>query len=223
MFFSEFYEALIEWGYDLLQLKVRNKNVLESIFPDFKEHLAARLQDLCLRTLIVEVHDYDNRGELRGKDSQEKYEYFCKEIIKKEEFIQRIFFRYPVLCQCTKKAVENMSAFYADIIECFLKDRQAIQSALCQGKEVQSICGIKGGFSDVHNKGRCVVRVLLDNGEEILYKPRSMDNEKRYSEMLRWLAVETGIKQYEYTILSYPDHSWCSIVGYASCHSQMVM
>lgn len=220
MFFSEFYEALIEWGYDLLQMKVRNKNVLESIFPDFKEHLAARLQDLCLRTLIVEVHDYDNRGELRGKDSQEKYEYFCKEIIKKEEFIQRIFFQYPVLCQCTKKAVENMSAFYADIIECFLKDRQAIQSALCQGKEVQSICGIKGGFSDVHNKGRCVVRVLLDNGEEILYKPRSMDNEKRYSEMLRWLAVETGIKQYEYTILSYPDHSWCSIVGYASCHSQ---
>ena len=65
-----------------------------------------------------------------------------------------------------------------------------------------------------------MVRVLLDNGEEILYKPRSMDNEERYSEMLRWLAVETGIKQYEYTILSYPDHSWCSIVGYASCHSQ---
>ena len=145
MFFTEFYENLIESGCNILQSKMEDKNTWESIFPDFKEQLALRLQNLCIRTLIVEMHVCDGRGELDGRDSQEKYEYFCKEIIKKEEFIQRIFFRYPVLCQCTKKAVENMSAFYADIIECFLKDRQAIQSALCQGKEVQSICGIKGG------------------------------------------------------------------------------
>lgn len=220
MFFEGFYEALIESGLDLLQQRVRDTNTLKSIFPDFKEQLAHRLQKLCIRTLIVEMHDYENRGDLKEKDSKEKYEYFCKEIIKKEEFLQRTFARYPVLCQCTEEAVKNMAAFYADIIECFQKDSQAIQQMFCQGKEVRSIHGIKGGFSDVHNKGRCVVRVLLDNGVEILYKPRSMDNEMRYADMLKWLARETGISQYDYTILSYSDHSWCSIVGCASCDSQ---
>lgn len=179
MFFGGFYEALIESGLDLLQQRVRDTNILKSIFPDFKEQLAHSLQKLCIRTLIVEMHDYDNCGNLKGKDSKEKYEYFCKEIIKKEEFLQRTFARYPVLYQCTEEAVKNMAAFYADIIECFQKDSQAIQQMFCQGKEVRSIHGIKGGFSDVHNKGRCVVRVLLDNGVEILYKPRSMDNEMR--------------------------------------------
>lgn len=220
MFFSEFYEILIESGCDLLQMRIRNKNVLVSIFPDFKEHLAIRLQNICIRTLIVEMHGYDNRGDLKGKDSQEKYEYFCKEIIKKEKFIQKAFARYPVLRQCTEESMKNMAAFYADIIECFQKDRQVIQRVLCQGEEVRSIRKIKGGFSDVHNKGRCVVKVLLDNGAEILYKPRSMDNEKRYAEMLQWLAEETGISQYEYAILSYSDHSWCSVVSYTSCDSQ---
>lgn len=220
MFFSRFYESLIKSGLDLLQQKVWDKNTLESIFPDFKEQLAHRLQKICIRSLIVEMHDYDNRGDLKGKDSKEKYEYFCKEIIEKKEFKQRTFARYPVLHQCTEEAMGNMAAFYTDIINCFQKDRQAIQQVLCQGKEVRSIRRIKGGFSDVHNKGRCVVRVLLDNGAEILYKPRSMDSEKRYAEMLQWLARETGISQYDYAILSFSDHSWCSIVDYVSCDSR---
>ena len=93
MFFGGFYEALIESGLDLLQQKVRDTNTLKSIFPDFKEQLALRLQNLCIRTLIVEMHDYDNRGDLKGKNSKEKYEDFCKEIIKKEEFMQRTFAR----------------------------------------------------------------------------------------------------------------------------------
>lgn len=220
MFFSEFYDTLIESGCSFLRQKVQDKYTLECVFPDFKEQLAIRLQNLCIRTLIVEMHDYDNRGELKGRDSREKYEYFCKEIIKKEEFLHRVFARYPVLCQCTEEAVKNMVAFYADVIECFRKERQDIQQVLCQGRETRSIQGIKGGFSDVHKKGRCVVRVLLDNGAEILYKPRSMDNEKRYAEMLQWLVKETRISQYQYGILSYPDHSWCSIVSYGPCNSQ---
>lgn len=220
MFFTEFYENLIESGCNILQSKIEDKNTWESIFPDFKEQLALRLQNLCIRTLIVEMHVCDGRGELDGRDSQEKYEYFCKEIIKKEEFIRRTFKDYPVLRQCIEEAVENMAAFYIDVLEYFQKDRKAIQQALCQGKAVRNIRRIKGGFSDVHNKGRCVVRVVLDNGTEILYKPRSMGNEKRYAEMLQWLTRETGINQYEYVILSYPDHSWCSIVSYASCDSQ---
>ena len=89
MFFEGFYEALIKYEIDLLQQKVRDKNTLESIFPDFKEQLAYRLQKLCIRTLIVEMHDYDNRGVLKGKDSKEKYEYFCKEIIKKRNLYKK--------------------------------------------------------------------------------------------------------------------------------------
>ena len=43
-----FYVALIKSGLNLLQQKVRDKKSLESIFPDFKEQLAHRLQNVCI-------------------------------------------------------------------------------------------------------------------------------------------------------------------------------
>lgn len=53
MFFEGFYEALIESGLDLLQQRVRDTNTLKSIFPDFKEQLAHRLQKLCINVIYL--------------------------------------------------------------------------------------------------------------------------------------------------------------------------
>lgn len=220
LFFSGFYKSVVNYGHHLLRLKIQEDEIFQRILSDFEEQLMMRLRDISIRVLIVEMHDYDSGGYLKGKDSREKYEYFCKEIAAKKSYIQRVFDRFPVLCRCIKEAVENTVDFYTDIMNWFHADKQAIQQKLCGGESVNYIQRIKGGFSDVHNKGRYVVRVLLDNGIEIICKPRSMETEKRYSEMLKWLAGETQIDQYEYEILSYSDHSWCTIVEYASCGSE---
>ena len=47
-----------------------------------------------------------------------------------------------------------------------------------------------------------------------------MENEKGYSELLRYISERTGISQLEYPFLSFSDHSWCSIVAYKDCHTQ---
>lgn len=220
LFFSDFYKSIVKYGLYLLQSNIQENNICHRLFKDFEEQLTVRLQDLSIRVLIVEMHDYDSGGYLKGRDSREKYEYFCKAIAAKKSYIQRVFERFPVLCRCIKETVENTVDYYTDIMNWFHADKQAIQQRLCGGESVNYIQRIKGGFSDVHNKGRYVVRVLLDNGIEIICKPRSMETEKRYSEMLKWLAGETQIDQYEYEILSYSDHSWCAIVEYASCGSE---
>lgn len=220
IFFWQFYKNLVSYGGCLLQLKIQNKSILNRIISDFTGQLTIHLQDLCIRTLIVEMHDYDSRGKLIGENAKGKYDYFCEEILVQKDFILRVFERYPVLGRCIEEAIVNMADFYTDIVKWFQHDRQAIQEVFCQGKDVQGIQRIEGSSSDMHHKGRYVVKVMLDNGMEILCKPRSMDNEERYSEMLQWLERETQITQYEYAILSYPDHSWCSVVEYASCKSQ---
>ena len=76
MYFAGFYETLIRWGCDLLRQRIRNQDALKNIFSDFKEHLVIRLQNMCIRTLIVEMHDYDNRGKLKGKDPTRKVRVF---------------------------------------------------------------------------------------------------------------------------------------------------
>ena len=72
----------------------------------------------------------------------------------------------------------------------------------------------------MHRGGRHVVKVRLDDGSEILYKPHSMENEKQFGELLHWMSQGLKIAQLDYKFLSYEDHSWCSIVEYKSCKTE---
>lgn len=54
---------------------------------------------------------------------------------------------------------------------------------------------------------------------EIFYKPRSMDNEKIYNELLQWISKRTNITQYSYPFLSKKNYSWSSAIYYKECGS----
>ncbi len=127
LYFAEFYNGVIRFGVYLFQLKNYDKNISKEIMIDFGEQMAVSLQDICIRTLIVEMHDFDERGQLKENESKEKYECFCKEIIIKKDFVKRVFEKYPVLCRCMAETVENMVNFYTDILKWFQKDKKAIQ------------------------------------------------------------------------------------------------
>lgn len=161
LFFTGFYKGIIGYGYHLLRSKIQEDKISQSVFIDFEEQLVMRLQDISIRTLIVEMHDHDSAGHLEGENAREKYEHFCKEIVAKGDFVRRIFEHYPVLCRCIEEVVQNTAEFYTDIMNWFRTDKQAIQQRLCNGRSVDHIQGIKGGFSDVHNKGKYVVIDVL--------------------------------------------------------------
>lgn len=76
------------------------------------------------------------------------------------------------------------------------------------------------GLSDLHNGGKEVLKICLENGKKLFLKPRSMENEEFFTRLLDWISERTGTSQYHYTILSRCDHSWCEIVEYQSCESE---
>lgn len=129
-----------------------------------------------------------------------------------------MFQQFPVLQGKIRETVENAVSYYAEVIEWFVKDRKNICEKLCQ--DARRITKISGNFSDVHNHGKQVLKVSLDNGREILFKPRSMENEQVCHEMLQWLGEKTGIKQMSYPFLSYSNHSWSTIVEYKHCKTE---
>ena len=218
--FETFYEEILSRAVGELRRRICEKSAYfsEEIYADFSEHLAGQLQALCLRTLIVQMHYYKQAGKLKGEDSQEEYEFFCREVIGQKQFVGELFRSFPALKACVKKKLKYMTAYYREIVDYFYKDREEIRRRLCP--QATRITKISGNFSDVHNDGRQVLRIELDNTCELFYKPHSMENEEKYSGLLRWLSEKTGIGQLEYSFLSYDDHSWCSIVDYKACHSQ---
>lgn len=222
IFFVEFYQYSLEKGIVKLQKEIQKNGELFSkqIYENFSGDIIKRLQKICLRTLIVQMHEYKKENKLKGKDAKEEYDYFCKNIVGSEEFVVRIFEEYPVLKRCMEEQIKKTIQYYAEVIENFQMDQEKINSTFCTKKKTHRIVRISESGADMHQGGKQVLKIRFDNGLEIFYKPRSMENEIQYEKLLQWLMKSVGIKQYTYPILSYQSHSWCGIVKYAECVSQ---
>ena len=218
--FETFYENILKRAIGRLRENIDEKASCfsETIYSDFSLHLAEQLQSICLRTLISQIHYYKQMGKLKGKNPEEEYDFFCREIVGSQQFSEELFAMFPVLKKCIERKIKQMTVFYTELVNAFRTDREDIRRELCP--KANKITKIWGNFSDAHNNGKQVLRIQLDDIYEILYKPHSMENEKRYSELLQYISEATGIGQLDYSFLSFKDHSWCSIVAYKDCHTQ---
>lgn len=225
LFFVEFYDRLLDYGIGKLKQFLKSKDVdgYDSLEHDFGIHLAFQLQNICLRTLVSEMHSYKQRGLLSGKNEKEEYSYFCGHIVGSTKFENELFTQYPVLCRCVEEKAESLASYYAEVIVHFSEDKIKLQEMCGKKPEyhgISKIVKITGDFSDQHQNGKQVLRLRCDNGMELFYKPRSMENEKSYQELLDWISRRTGTKQHFYSFLSFSDHSWSSVVEYKSCKSE---
>lgn len=192
----------------------------ESVLDDFQGQLSERLQYICSRTLIAEIHEYKDKGLLRGGNSKEEYDYFCDCIIGSSEYMENLSQKYPVLFRCIWECVDETVTFYDEIIRHFKKDAIHLRDGLISNQSSHKISHIISKGSDVHNHGKQVMTVEMDCGEKILYKPHSMENEKTYEGLYNWLQKEAGLETFSYAYLSRKDHSWSAIVSYQSCQSE---
>lgn len=222
LFFPEFYIPFCI--YAVLQLKKRLhddvKYISDKVWESFGLQTAMHLQSVCLRTLIVEIHAYKEKGCLGQGTPEQEYQYFCKDCIKDRKFLQSVMDTYPVLLRCIEERIDCFVSFYAEVIGYFKKDMDQIKEMFFPTEEISVISDIKGVASDLHNNGKQVLRITLNRGLEILYKPHSMENESKYMRLLEWISAKTGIGQYHYAFLSFAGHSWCGIVSYEDCQTE---
>lgn len=74
---------------------------------------------------------------------------------------------FPVLKKCIERKIKQMTVFYTELVNDFQTDREDIRRELCP--KANKITKISGNFSDVHNNGKQVLRIQLDDIYEILY------------------------------------------------------
>lgn len=220
--FPRFYGPFLQYGKELFVKKIgKNSDVIsEHVYQSLQTYLANILQEVCLRTLIAEMHLYKQQKKLQGKDEREKYEFFHSEIVGTSGFKEELFEKYPVLWRCIEEKIHQAVGYYVEIVENCVDNKIEIQKKFCTGVSIKRITNIKSGLSDVHNQGKSVIVVTLDDSLDLLYKPRSMENELGFLNLLEWISDKVGLDCYKYPILSYDNHSWCSIVKHDSCDTE---
>ena len=181
--------------------------------------LLSRLEHICVRTLIYEIHKSKNEGELRGKDTREEYKDFCQRIIT-PQWRKQLEKEYPLLKRSIYETIQNCNRQYAQVLSRIEKDRREIQQVLCGGQEFSGVADITGGIGDAHRGGQSVVKVHLDNGYTIIYKPHSLENESRFEELADKAGRACGLEMKQVPRICRDNYGWEACIDRAPCRTK---
>ncbi len=100
-----------------------------------------------------------------------------------------------------------------------MKDREGINSRFFKGNFCRNILRIDGGGSDAHRQGHRVLFLETDNGERLVYKPRSLAIDEKYTAFLGWVFSGMEIPFWWNCAWDRGDYGWSQWVSGAPCHS----
>lgn len=189
------------------------------VYEQFLLSLLGKLQKLCIRTLIYEIHNLKNQGRLEGDDTKAAYDYFTEHVIN-QEWRASLFRKYPVLERCIGEVIVRSSKLYAEAVNRLFANKEAIVKGILGGTDFSAVAGIEGDIADSHRGGKSVLRMKLDNGKMIIYKPHSISNECIFQRLVQKLGKECGITMYEMKRLDCNTYGFCQCVEKTGCSNQ---
>lgn len=117
MVFGAFYDPFVqEANRQLREIVIQRRYINESILFDFQQFLFNSLNNLCIRTLIYEMHICGQEGVLRGNES-EQYQYYIDHFLKDKQYLNDLFSLYPVLERRINEIIQNAIDIYKEVIE----------------------------------------------------------------------------------------------------------
>ena len=154
----------------------------------FSNFLFNSLNNLCIRTLIYEMHICGQEGVLRGNES-EQYQYYIDHFLKDKQYLNDLFSLYPVLERRINEIIQNAIDIYKEVIERIEKDADVLMKKFNITEKGFVVNHLSTDFSDSHKKGRRVFCVEFVSGDKILYKPRSLQMRLSYKR-LQIISIE---------------------------------
>lgn len=116
MVFGAFYDPFVqEANRQLREIVIQRRYINESILFDFQQFLFNSLNNLCIRTLIYEMHICGQEGVLRGNES-EQYQYYIDHFLKDKQYLNDLFSLYPVLERRINEIIQNAIDIYKEVI-----------------------------------------------------------------------------------------------------------
>ena len=215
--YSSFYEHL---KVTFLEVIKRRCGILMPNFTqNFVQAFLGNLKRITLRTLIYEMQLCEECGELQGENEEEKYCYFVDYFLSDSLYLKKIYKEYPIMYQDMLSFLVLSAQNICEVIERFESDREEINFHFFQNNPCYKIKRIDHSTSDLHNQGKTVLILELDNEEKLVYKPRSLAIDQVYREFLQWICKSLNITYWWNFIWDRGEYGWCSWVSELPCIS----
>lgn len=186
--------------------------------------LPSLLTPLFLRTLALEVNIARMKGELCGDTPEARFSDFVNQLCQPER--RRAFFcEYCVLARQVNRSLAHWVDFGIEVFSRLSEDWPEICRVFFPIKSPGILLAVEASDGDGHRHGRSVLKLVFDDGEKLIYKPRSLSLDDHFQSLLIWvndrLRDAPGLPPFRtLRVLDRGNWGWCEFIETQSCTSQ---
>ena len=133
------------------------------------------------------------------------------------DLTSRLKNNYPILTQLVERISRNVTSACIETLTHIEADFELIRDVIAP--EISSgLLTITWGSGDPHRKCRSVAIIKLRSGANFVYKPRSMDSDIVFCEILElYSSLKGAVKFWTYQSITVGDHGYCHYVRNEDC------
>lgn len=186
-------------------------------------HLLKKLSSLGSDVLAFEFSIYRSFQEsplsrkirqLKGEVTTEQYQEFIRQ--QQDHHLLGLFEKYPVLAKLLTIRTQNWIDATVEFVERLAADLENLQGKFPTLSD--KVENLVTGLSDSHHKERSVIFLAFESGGQLIYKPRSLNLEVAFQDLLAWLNQRwTGLDFKTYTVWNREDYGWVEVVTHQPC------
>ena len=181
--------------------------------------LPVRLLERINRTLVLEMNVARLQGKLKGETGTERFRGFV-ELLGDPTHALPVFQEYAVLARLSVEAVERWVECSVEFVTRLAVDGPALRETLLPAN-AGCLVALSGDAGDQHHNGRTVQMLTFESGVKLVYKPRSLDVDARFQELLAWLAERGELPAFrQLRLLSREGYGWSEFVEPRPCESE---
>ncbi|MDD3794791.1 MAG: type 2 lanthipeptide synthetase LanM [Lachnospiraceae bacterium] len=184
-----------------------------------KNYLLA-MKEIPLRTLILDIHRQKAAGNLRGSTPAEEYKDYNSRLLGDEEYTKRLCSEFPEMNCLLQQQTEYFVSLLGEVLGRLEKDRQEIVDLFCGGRDFSQIKDLDSSIADSHNGGKRAVRLELDNGTILYYKPHSLKKNQNYQKLYRFLCEKAELGCCDVKYLDEGTYGWEENMEYQACSQE---
>lgn len=215
------YAPIFHLYYKYLQENINASEIItlkDNFTKDVILQICEECNDLSYRTMVLETNIAKNDNILKGKTSIDKGIYFSEVLLTNKEYLQNLYSIYPELIRSLELLIKNKIDF---IIQTILNTEKNIKRINESFGPTGALIKVALGKGDTHNGGKSVCKLIFNNNI-VIYKPRKMEMENVFYNLIKWLnrqKIADYVDLKACTCINSGDSGWMEYIKYKECEN----
>ncbi|MBI5928040.1 MAG: type 2 lantipeptide synthetase LanM [Chloroflexi bacterium] len=185
----------------------------------FVSLLTRLVEPTLLRTMVLELNVARLQGRLNGVSNEAGFESFVN-LLRQPEFSLDLLYEYPVMARQVVQCIYQWVEVNLELMIRLAADWSSILSLFCPDQDPGPLVELKCDAGDRHRHGRSVHILVFASGFRLVYKPRSIQVDQKFQELLAWMNQHGDHPPFHLLkMLTREQYGWIEFVEHGPCTS----